>query len=212
MSKYRNKLVYDATSGEISDDRKTMSMLEDFWLPRREGGKGTEITTLPGGENLSQIDDILFFQKKLYKSLNVPVGRLEEDNAFSVGRASEITRDEVKFQKFINRLRLKFSTLFIDMLKVQCLLKGIVTKDEWPQIRENVEIDYSEDNYFTELKNFEIMRERMAMLQDVEDYVGKYFSKSWVRSNVLNMTEDDVEKLEKEMESDGSRDEEEGEF
>ena len=210
MSKYRNKLVYDATSGEISDDRKTMSMLEDFWLPRREGGKGTEISTLPGGENLSQIDDILFFQKKLYKSLNVPAGRLEDDNAFSVGRASEITRDEVKFQKFINRLRLKFSVLFIDMLKVQCLLKGIITKDDWPSIRENIDINYSEDNYFTELKNFEIMRERMAMLQDVEDYVGKYFSKKWVKTNVLNMTDEDMETQEKEMEADGSKNDAEG--
>ena len=181
MSKYRNKLVYNASTGEISDDRKTMSMLEDFWLPRREGGKGTEITTLPGGDNLGQIEDILYFQKKLYRSLNVPIGRLDSENQFNVGRSSEISREEVKFQKFINRLRRKFSVLFLETLKVQCSLKGIFTLDEWPEIRENISIDYIEDNYFSELKEFEVMRERFDMLGSVESYVGTegggYYSK-----------------------------------
>ncbi len=200
MSKYRNKLVYDATSGEVKDDRKAMSMLEDFWLPRREGGRGTEITTLPGGENLSQIDDVVFFQKKLYRSLNFPVGRLDVEGAqFSVGRASEISREEVKFQKFINRLRKKFSALFIEMLKVQCLLKNICTESEWPDIRESISVDYIEDNFFSELKDFEILGERLNMLDQIQPHIGKYYSNKWVRSNVLNMSEEDVERMEAEI-------------
>lgn len=200
MSRYRNKLVYDATSGEVKDDRKAMSMLEDFWLPRREGGRGTEITTLPGGENLSQIDDVVFFQKKLYRSLNVPVGRLDvEGSQYGVGRASEISREEVKFQKFINRLRKKFSVLFIDMLKVQCLLKNICTEAEWPEIRESISVDYIEDNFFSELKDFEILGERLNMLDQIQPHIGKYYSDKWVRSNILNMSEEDVERMEAEI-------------
>ena len=200
MSRYRNKLVYDATSGEVKDDRKAMSMLEDFWLPRREGGRGTEITTLPGGENLSQIDDVLFFQKKLYRSLNVPVGRLDVEGAqYTVGRASEISREEVKFQKFINRLRKKFSVLFIDMLKVQCLLKNICTESEWPEIREAISVDYIEDNFFSELKDFEILGERLNMLDQIQPHIGKYYSDKWVRSNILNLSEEDVERMEAEI-------------
>ena len=200
MSRYRNKLVYDATSGEVKDDRKAMSMLEDFWLPRREGGRGTEITTLPGGENLSQIDDVLFFQKKLYRSLNVPVGRLDVEGAqYTVGRASEISREEVKFQKFINRLRKKFSVLFIDMLKVQCLLKNICTESEWPEIREAISVDYIEDNFFSELKDFEILGERLTMLDQIQPHIGKYYSNKWVRSNILNLSEEDVERMEVEI-------------
>ena len=200
MSRYRNKLVYDATSGEVQDDRKAMSMLEDFWLPRREGGRGTEITTLPGGENLSQIDDVLFFQKKLYRSLNVPVGRLDVEGAqYTVGRASEISREEVKFQKFINRLRKKFSVLFIDMLKVQCLLKNICTESEWPEIREAISVDYIEDNFFSELKDFEILGERLNMLDQIQPHIGKYYSDKWVRSNILNLSEEDVERMEAEI-------------
>jgi hypothetical protein len=201
MGKYRNKLVYDATSGEVKDDRKAMSMLEDFWLPRREGGRGTEITTLPGGENLSQIDDVLFFQKKLYRSLNVPVGRLDvEGSQFAIGRASEISREEVKFQKFINRLRKKFSVLFIEMLKVQCLLKNICTEAEWPEIRESISVDYIEDNFFSELKDFEILRERVTILSEVEPYIGKYYSNKWVRSNILNLSDEDYERIQAENE------------
>lgn len=199
MAKYRNKLVYDANTGEIRDDRKSMSMLEDFWLPRREGGRGTEITTLPGGDNLSQIEDVLFFQKKLYRSLNVPVNRLESETGFNIGRASEISREEVKFQKFINRLRKKFSVLFIEALRVQCILKGICTTDDWETIREAISVDYIEDNYFSELKDFEIMRERINMLDTISSHIGKYYSDKWVRSNVLNQSDVDIERMNNEI-------------
>ena len=199
MAKYRNKLVYDANTGEIRDDRKSMSMLEDFWLPRREGGRGTEITTLPGGDNLSQIEDVLFFQKKLYRSLNVPVNRLESETGFNIGRASEISREEVKFQKFINRLRKKFSMLFIEALRVQCILKGICTQDDWETIREGITVDYIEDNYFSELKDFEIMKERISMLDTISSHIGKYYSDKWVRSNVLNQSEADIERMNSEI-------------
>jgi hypothetical protein len=204
MAKYRNKLVYDANTGEIRDDRKSMSMLEDFWLPRREGGRGTEITTLPGGENLSQIEDVVFFQKKLYRSLNIPVNRLEGETMFNVGRASEISREEVKYQKFINRLRKKFSVLFVDALRLQLLLKGIITEGDWESIRENINIDYIEDNFFSELKDFEIMKERLAMLESVSGYIGKYYSEKYVRSNILNQSDDDIEKMNAEIASEGT--------
>jgi hypothetical protein len=199
MAKYRNKLVYDANTGEIRDDRKSMSMLEDFWLPRREGGRGTEITTLPGGDNLSQIEDVIFFQKKLYRSLNVPVNRLESETGFNIGRASEISREEVKFQKFINRLRKKFSMLFIEALRVQLLLKGVCTADDWEVIREGISVDYIEDNYFSELKDFEIMRERIGMLDTISSHIGKYYSDKWVRSNILNQSEADIERMNTEI-------------
>ena len=199
MAKYRNKLVYDANTGEIRDDRKSMSMLEDFWLPRREGGRGTEITTLPGGDNLSQIEDVLFFQKKLYRSLNVPVNRLESETGFNIGRASEISREEVKFQKFVNRLRKKFSMLFIEMLRVQLLLKGICTLEDWEKIREGLSVDYVEDNYFSELKDFEIMKERISMLDTISSHIGKYYSDKWVRSNVLNQSETEIERMNAEI-------------
>ena len=199
MSQYRNKLVYDANTGEIKDDRKHMSMLEDFWLPRREGGRGTEITTLPGGDNLGQIDDIVYFQKKLYKSLNVPTGRLESETGFSLGRSSEITRDELKFQKFINRLRKRFSSLFTELLRTQLILKGIINKDDWSEIKDNISIDFIEDNHFTELKNSEILRERMNTLQQMENYVGTYFSREWIKRNVLKMNDDEIEKMDEEI-------------
>ena len=199
MAKYRNKLMYDANTGEIRDDRKTMSMLEDFWLPRREGGRGTEITTLPGGENLSQIEDVIYFKKNLYKSLNVPSGRLESESMFSVGRTTEISREEVKFQKFINRLRRKFSLIFIDILRVQLILKGIITQDDWDAIRENCSVDYIEDNFFSELKDFEILKERIGMLDTIQPQIGKYYSDKWVRSNVLNQSEDEVEKMDEQI-------------
>lgn len=199
MAKYRNKLVYDVSTGEMRDDRKTMTMLEDFWLPRRDGGRGTEITTLPGGENLGQIDDVIFFQRKLYNSLNVPPNRLESATTYNIGRSTEITRDEVKFQKFVNRLRKKFSVLFISMLKVQLILKGIITIDDWDDIRENIAVDYLEDNFFSELKDFEIMNERITMFNAIEDKIGKYYSEKWVRSNILNQSDNDIEKMDKQI-------------
>jgi len=216
MTKYRNKLVYNASTGEMKDDRKHMSMLEDFWLPRREGGRGTEITTLPGGENLGQIDDIVYFQKKLYKSLNVPVNRLEQEAQFSLGRSSEITRDELKFQKFINKLRKRFSMLFIDLLKTQLVLKGIVTEDEWSQIKQDINIDYQQDTHFAELKESELMRERLGTIREIDEYVGKYFSEEWVRKNILRQTDDDIKDIddqiaaEQENQSDEPSDEEDG--
>jgi len=211
MGKYRNKLVYDANTGEMKDDRKHMSMLEDFWLPRREGGRGTEITTLPGGENLGQIDDIVYFQKKLYKSLNVPVNRLEQEAQFSLGRSSEITRDELKFQKFLGRLRKKFSTLFIDLLKTQLILKGIVTEEEWKDFSQDIAVDYIKDTHFSELKDSEILRERLGTLREMDEYVGKYYSAEWVRKNVLMQTEEDIEEIDKQIEAEGPPEGEEDE-
>ena len=192
MNQYRNKLVYDAKTGDIKDDKKHMSMLEDFFLPRREGGRGTEISTLPGGENLGQIEDILYFQKKLYRSLNVPVNRLEQESGFNLGRATEISRDEVKFKKFIDRLRNRFSDLFMQLLKTQLMLKGVITKDDWKNLKENISFDYLEDNYFSELKEGEIMRERFEMLSTMDEYVGKYISNEWVRKNVLRQSDDEI--------------------
>lgn len=201
MNQYRNKLVYDASTGEIKDDRKHMSMLEDFWLPRREGGRGTEITTLPGGENLGQIDDIIYFQKKLYKSLNVPSNRLEQEAQFSLGRSTEISRDEVKFQKFINRLRKKFSWMFLDLLKTQLILKGIISEQDWATFKEDIVIDFIQDSAFAELKENEIMRERIGLLTEMDQYVGQYFSKEWIRKNVLMQTDDDIERMKEEIDA-----------
>jgi hypothetical protein len=192
MSQYRNKIVYDATTGEVRDDRRHKSMLEDFWLPRREGGRGTEITTLPGGENLGQIDDILFFQKKLYKSLNVPLSRLESETGFQVGRATEINREEVKFQKYIDRLRKRFSYIILDTLRTQLLLKGIITDEDWDNMGEEISVDYIKDNYFTELKEFEVLRDRVEIAQQMEDYVGKYYSKDWIRKNIFGQSEQEI--------------------
>ena len=206
MSRYRNKLVYDAQSGEFKDDRKHMSMLEDFWLPRREGGRGTEISTLPGGENLGQIDDIIYFQKKLYKSLNVPVNRLEQESQFSMGRSSEITRDELKFQKFVNRLRKRFSLMFMDLLKTQLILKGIINKDDWDDIKEQIAIDYIEDNHFSELKDSEMLRERLNTLQLMENYVGTYFSREWVKRSVLRMNDEEIDKMQEEIDDEKEKD------
>ena len=216
MSKYRNKLVYDVDTGQIRDDRKSMAMLEDFWLPRKEGGRGTEITTLPGGENLGQIDDVIFFQRKLYKALNVPIGRLETDAAFTVGRATEINREEVRFQKFIDKLRKKFSLLIMDTLKVQLLLKGVMTEKDWEVIREDIALDFLEDNYFAELKEMEILRERIEMLAQLDEYVGKYYSNDWIRRNILRQDDETIEKLKKDIEDEKKSGEieepEEGEF
>ena len=196
MNRYRNKLVYDARTGEIRDDRNHMSMLEDFWLPRREGGRGTEITTLPGGSNLGEIDDIQYFQKKLYRSLNVPISRLEAENSFSIGRSDNITRDELKFTKFVQKLRKKFTVLFHDLLRTQLVLKGVIAVEEWESIKENVQFDFLQDGHFTELKNAEILRERLDMLGQIESYVGTYFSKEYVKKNVLRMTDEEIEEIE----------------
>ena len=204
MQKYKNKLVYDATTGEIRDDRRYQTMLEDFWLPRREGGKGTEITTLQGGQNLGEIEDVLYFQKKMFKSLNVPVSRLESDNGFSLGRASEITRDELKFGKFISRLRLRFSHLFDKLLETQLLLKGVCTRKEWEQMREEISYDFQSDAHFTELKNVEIMKERLSILSDIDNYVGKYFSVAHIRKHILQQSEDDIKQMNEEMEEEAA--------
>ena len=195
MARYRNKLVYDADTGQIRDDRKHMSMLEDFWLPRREGGRGTEISTLPGGENLGQIDDIIYFQKRLYRSLNVPINRLEQEAQFSLGRSTEISRDELKFQKFIDRLRKRFSMLFLEILKKQLVMKGLITEEDWNEWKNDLVIDYSRDNHFTELKDAELLRERLQTLDQVSQYVGDYFSKEWVMKNVLQFNDDDIKQI-----------------
>jgi hypothetical protein len=200
VSRYRNKMVYDATTGNITDDRRHMSMLEDFYLPRREGGRGTEITTLSGGENLGQIEDVQFFQRKLYRALNVPLARLEQESSFTIGRATEISREELKFQKFIDRLRKKFSFMLIEALKVQLILKGIITESDWDDIEESINIDFLEDNYFAELKEFEIMRERLEMAQQMEDLIGKYVSNEYVRRVVLKQSDEDIESLDKQIE------------
>ena len=201
MVKYKNKLVYDANTGEVRDDRKFLSMMEDFWLPRREGGKGTEITTLPGGQNLGELEDVKYFEKKLYKSLNVPVSRLDPNQSgFSLGRVGEITRDELKFAKFVGRQRAKFSDLFDQCLRVQCVLKGICTDDEWKSFREHIHYNFIKDNNFTELKEAELMKERLSLLGEVDPYTGRYFSQAWIQRNVLRLNDDEIGVMQKEME------------
>ena len=210
MNRYRNKLVYDASTGEIRDDRNHMSMLEDFWLPRREGGRGTEITTLPGGANLGEIDDITYFQRKLYRSLNVPISRLEAEQNFSLGRSTEITRDELKFTKFVGKLRKKFSVIFNDLLRTQLILTGVIAEEEWKSMSEHIQFDFLQDNNFTELKNAELLKERLEMLSQVENYVGTYFSKEWVKKNVLHLTDDEIGEMQKQMDSEGDDNGEDG--
>jgi|TARA_R110002096_G_scaffold17942_1_gene61756 hypothetical protein len=205
QTRYRNKLVYDASTGNLKDDRKHMSMLEDFWLPRREGGRGTEISTLPGGENLGQIDDIVYFQKRLYRSLNVPIGRLEQESQFSLGRSTEISRDEVKFQKFIDRLRRRFSGLFTTILKKQLILKQIITPEDWEQFKSDIQIDFVRDNHFTELKDSEILRERLSTMDQLSQYVGEYFSREWVMKSVMMMSDEDIEQMAKQVEAENSK-------
>lgn len=210
MVKHKNKLVYDAQTGEVRDDRKFMTMLEDFWLPRRDGGRGTEITTLPGGQNLGEMDDVDYFRKKLYKSLNVPITRMESDNQFNLGRASEITRDEVKFNKFIIRLRNKFTYLFSGLLEIQLVLKGVLSRSDWEQMRNNIRYTFNEDNYFAELKDAEIMTERLRLAGEVDPLVGKYYSVKWVKEHILRMTEDDISQIDKEMDAERKEMDDEG--
>ena len=202
MGRYRNKLVYDAATGEIRDDRKYMSMMEDFWLPRREGGRGTEITTLPGGQNLGELTDVQYFQTKLYKALNVPAGRLDSTTSFNLGRSSEITRDELKFTKFVGKLRKKFSDIFQDTLKTQLILKGVIAPEDWEDMKEHIQYDYLYDNHFTELKNLEMMNEKLQILAQMDPYVGKYFSTDYIRKEVLGQTEKQMEEMDAEMAGD----------
>ena len=192
MMRYRNKLVYDANTGEIRDDKKMMSMMEDFWLPRREGGRGTEITTLPGGQNLGEITDIEYFKKKLYRSLNVPPSRMDGEGGFNLGRSSEILRDEVKFSKFVGRLRKRFSYMFNDMLKTQLILKNIITPEDWETMDEHIQYDFLYDNHFAELKDAELLNERLNMVQVAEPYIGKYFSQDYVRRKILRQTDIEI--------------------
>ena len=199
MARYRNKLVYDASTGEIRDDRNYMSMLEDFWLPSREGGRGTDISTLPGGQNLGEIADIEYFQKKLYRSLNVPVSRLESSQGFNLGRASEITRDELKFTKFVQRLRKKFTELFNDLLKTQLILKKVISEDDWHTISHNLQYDFLQDGHFAELKQSEMMRDRIALVNEMRDMVGKYFSVEYMRKNVLKQSESEIQEMDKQI-------------
>ena len=207
MARYRNKIVYDAKTGEIRDDRKHMSMIEDFWIPRREGGRGTEISTLPGGQNLGEIDDIVYFQKKLYKSLNVPINRLEQEAQFSLGRSTEISRDELKFQKFVERIRQRFSHLFLGILKTQLQLKGIIIDTDWDEMKNDIVIDFLKDNHFTELKESELLRERVATLDQISQYVGSYFTKEWVMKNVLKLKDEDIKDLDKEVDQENEQEE-----
>jgi len=199
MARYRNKLVYDASTGEVRDDRKHMSMLEDFWLPRREGAKGTEVQTLSGGQNLGEITDVEYFQKKLYQSLNVPMSRLDADNGFNMGRAAEITRDELKFTKFVQRLRKRFTSVFNDILKTQLVLKGIITIEDWVNIKEHIQYSFLKDGYFAELKNAEILRERISLAQEVSPYVGKYYSVEFVRKNILQQSDEDIIEIDRQI-------------
>jgi hypothetical protein len=192
MMRYRNKLVYDSSTGEIRDDKKHMSMLEDFWLPRREGGRGTEITTLPGGQNLGEITDIEYFKKKLYRSLNVPPSRMDGEGGFNLGRSSEILRDELKFTKFVGRLRKRFSNMFHDMLRTQLILKNIITPEDWEVMSEHIQYDFLYDNHFSELKDTELMNERLGMLSAAEPYIGKYFSQDYVRRKILRQTDIEI--------------------
>jgi hypothetical protein len=205
MMRYRNKLVYDANTGEVRDDKKFMSMMEDFWLPRREGGRGTEITTLPGGQNLGEITDINYFQKKLYRALNVPETRIQGETGFSMGRSSEILRDEIKFSKFVGRMRKRFSDMFSDMLRTQLILKNIITPEDWEVMSDHIQYDFLYDNHFAELKEAELTTERVNLAQLVEPYVGKYYSNDYVRRNILRQSDQEIEEqdklIEKEIES-----------
>ncbi len=216
MNRYRNKMVYDASTGEMRDDKRHMSMLEDYWLPRREGGRGTEISTLDGGQNLGEMEDVQYFQKKLYKSLNVPSSRLEAENGFNMGRSAEITRDELKFFKFIDRLRNRFSDLFSQLLRVQLIIKGIITEEEWNAINEKITYRWLKDSYFTELKDGEILKERLDMLSQIDDYIGKYYSLEYVKKHVLRQNDEDIKLIDSQIKAEQEAglhgEDEEGDF
>ena len=202
MNRYRNKIVYDPTTGNLKDEKVHRNVMEDFWLPRREGGRGTEISTLPGGQNLGEIEDVQYFQNKLYRALNIPMSRLQESDAFSVGRSSEITRDELKFQKFIDRIRNKFSIMFYEILKRQLVLKKIIVPSDWVNIREGMNVEYSRDNYYAELKDSEILKERIETIQMMDEYIGLFWSKDWVRRNILKLTDDEIKDINKQNKDD----------
>tara|TARA_B100000678_G_scaffold230820_1_gene199342 strand:- start:233 stop:1753 length:1521 start_codon:yes stop_codon:yes gene_type:complete len=208
MDKYKQKIIYNASTGEVEDQKKQMSMLEDFWLPRRDGGRGTEISTLPSGQNLGEIEDIEYFRKKLYQSLNVPISRIEgtEQTSFNLGRASEINRDEIKFAKFVAKLRHRFSQMFVDLLRIQLLLKGVIKEEDWYDIKDNLEYIWTKDSHYAELKNNEILRERMELLQMVDEYSGKFVSDDWIRKRILRMTDDEIEQINKDNRQAGKGD------
>jgi hypothetical protein len=201
MVRHKNRLVYNAETGDVQDTRKFMTMLEDYWLPRREGGRGTEITTLPGGENLGQMEDVEYFKKKLYKALSVPVSRLEPEGTFSMGRQGEISRDEIKFAKFIDRLRHRFAHIFDHLLEIQLVLKGVMTREEWKEMRNDIRYDFQRDNYYSEMKEQEVLNQRLATLQVVDQYVGKYYSVEWIRKHVLRQTEEEIKEMDKQIAS-----------
>ena len=201
MNRYRNKLVYNAATGEVRDERNQMSMLEDFWLPRREGGRGTEITTLPGGQNLGEIEDIIYFQRKLYRSLNIPVSRLETESTFNMGRGAEITRDEVKFTKFIQKLRSKFNVLFNDVLKTQLILKGVISEEDWPSIKDNITYQYLKDGHYAEQRDMDMLRDRLEILNTIEPYIGEWFSKEYVQKHVFRMSDEEITDMQKSIDS-----------
>ena len=205
MTKHKNRLIYDATSGDLRDDRKFMTMLEDYWFPRREGGGGTTVNTLPSGQNLGELADVEYFEKKLFNALNVPASRLNPDTGFNLGRSSEITRDELQFHKFINRLRTKFSGLFLKALEKQLVLTGVIAAEEWENFKNNIHFVFKEDNFFSELKNEEIIRERVNTLAQVDPYAGKYFSQDWIMRNVLQMTDEDIAKMQEQMQEENQR-------
>jgi len=201
MNRYRNRISYNDTTGEIEDERRHMNILEDYWLPRREGGRGTEISTLDGGQNLGEMEDVLYLQKKLYRALNVPPSRLEAENGFNMGRSAEITRDEVKFSKFIDRLRMRFTELFLNLLKTQLILKGVIKQEDWDRIYQDISFRFKTDSYFQELKENEILKERAEMLRDLEDYVGKYYSTEYIRKRVLHQTDEEIKEIDEQIQS-----------
>ena len=208
MEKYKQKVIYNASTGEVEDQKKQMSMLEDFWLPRRDGGRGTEISTLPSGQNLGEIEDIEYFRKKLYQSLNVPISRIEgtEQTSFNLGRASEINRDEIKFAKFVAKLRHRFSQMFVDLLRIQLILKGIIKAEDWFDIKDNLEFIWTKDSHYAELKNNEILRERMELLQMVDEYSGKFVSDQWIRKRILRLTDEEIEQINRDNKKAGKGD------
>jgi len=199
MVRHKNKVVYDATTGEIRDDRKFMTMLEDYWLPRRDGSRGTEITTLPAGQNLGKLEDVEYFQKKLYESLYVPVSRLQSEGSFIFGQDQEISRDEIKFSKFVERLRTRFNTLFLTALSRQLVLKNIITNEDWELLKTNIEFDYAKDNYFEEQKNNTVLRERLNILQQMGPYINKYYSNDWVRKHILQQSDEEIEEMDEQV-------------